>query len=117
MSLTKVPTNLVQQRTNTIASAATVTPSANLSDVYEVTALAEACTIAAPSGTPQPNQKLLIKLHDNGTAQTLTWNAIYRPFGTITLPTVTTVNKTYYIGCIYNTADTKWDVIALILQA
>ena len=112
MSLTKVPTNLVQQRTNTIASAATVTPSANLSDVYEVTALAEACTIAAPSGTPQPNQKLLIKLRDNGTAQTLTWNAVYRVVET-TLPTTTTPNKTHYVGCIYNVTDTVWDVIAI----
>ena len=112
MSLTKVPTNLVQQRTNTIASAATVTPTADLSDVYEVTQLATAATIAAPSGTPQTNQKLLIKLRDNGTAQTLSWNAVYRVVET-TLPTTTVANKTHYIGCIYNTTDSVWDVIAV----
>jgi len=112
MALTRVPTNLLQQRTNSVTSAATITPTADLSDVYEITALAEAATVAAPSGTPQTNQKLLIKLRDNGTARALTWNAIYRAVET-TLPTTTTINKTHYIGCIYNTADTKWDVIAV----
>lgn len=112
MSLTRVPNNLVQQRTSSITSSATITPTADLSDIYEVTALATAATIAAPSGTPQTNQKLLIKLRDNGTAQTLSWNAIYRAIET-TLPTTTTINKTHYIGCIYNTADSKWDVIAV----
>ncbi|MFN7318724.1 MAG: hypothetical protein ACK5S6_04350 [bacterium] len=112
MALTKVPTNLVQQRTNSITSAATITPTADLSDVYEVTQLATSATIAAPSGTPQTNQKLLIKLRDNGTAQTLSWNAVYRVVET-TLPITTTANKTHYIGCIYNTAESKWDVIAV----
>lgn len=112
MALTKVPTNLVQQRTNSVTSAATITPTAALSDVYEITALAVSATIAAPSGTPQANQKLLLKLRDNGTPQTLSWDAVYRVVET-TLPTTTTANKTHYIGCIYNAADSKWDVIAV----
>jgi hypothetical protein len=27
------------------------------------------------------------------------------------------VNKTMYLGCRYNSADTKWDVIAYALEA
>ena len=46
----------------------------------------------------------------------LTWNAIYRAVGT-TLPVSTTATKTIYVGCIYNAADTKWDVVAVSTQA
>jgi hypothetical protein len=46
----------------------------------------------------------------------LTWNAIYRAVGT-TLPVATTATKTIYVGCIYNAADTKWDVVAVSTQA
>lgn len=112
MALTRINTGLITSRSVSITSSATVTPTSNTADTYEVTALAVSATIAAPSGTPQANQKLLIKLRDNGTAQTLTWNAIYRVVET-TLPSTTTPNKTHYIGCIYNAADSVWDVIAV----
>lgn len=72
-------------------------------------------TFAAPSGTPVDSQKLLIRITDNGTAQALAWNAIYRAVGT-TLPTTTVANKTTYVGCIYNSDVTKWDVVAVVTQ-
>jgi hypothetical protein len=72
--------------------------------------------IAAPSGTPTNGQRLLIRIKDNGTARALTWNAIYRVIG-VTLPTTTTANKTIYVGCIYNSADSTWDVVAETEQA
>lgn len=46
----------------------------------------------------------------------LTWNSIYRAVG-VTIPTFTTANKTIYVGCIYNSAATKWDVVAVSTQA
>ena len=106
----------VTPRVNTVASGATITPTADLSDMYTVTALAAAATIAAPSGTPTNGQKLLIRIKDNGTARALTWNAIYRVIG-VTLPTTTTANKTIYVGCVYNSADSTWDVVAETEQA
>jgi hypothetical protein len=84
--------------------------------MYTVTALAVPATIAAPSGTPTNGQRLLIRIEDNGTARALTWNAIYRVIG-VTLPTTTTANKTIYVGCIYNSADSAWDVVAEVEQA
>ena len=98
------------------ASTATLTPNANEDDQVVVTALAANMTIAAPSGSPVQGQKLVIRIEDNGTSRTLTWNAIYEVVG-VTLPTSTTASKKIYVGCIYNSTDTKWDVVAVKEEA
>jgi hypothetical protein len=102
----------VVPRATSIASSVTPTPNADTTDQYEVTALASAATFGAPTGTPTAGQKLTIRIKDNGTSQTLAWNAIYRAIGLI-LPSATVANKLIYVGCIYNTTDTKWDVVAV----
>lgn len=102
-----------------ITSSATITPTGDTADQYEVTALALAATVAVPSGTPVDGQKLILRIKDNGTAQALTWTITtggYRVIGN-TLPITTVVSKTLYIGCIYNSADLFWDVIAIAQQA
>jgi hypothetical protein len=96
----------------TITSAATITPAAG-DDMVKATALAVAATIAAPSGTPNEGWGFVIRLKDNGTARALTWNAIYRAATGVTLPTTTTVGKTTYVACVYNTTDTKVDVVSV----
>jgi hypothetical protein len=109
----------VTPRIGTTTSAATITPTGDSSDQYNVTALATAATFAAPSGTPTDGQKLSIRIKDNGTAQTLTWTTTsggYRIIGT-TLPTTTTASKVIYVGCIYNSQDTFWDVVSVATQA
>lgn len=106
----------ITARVNTTASSATPTPTGDDSDVYTVTALAANAVFAAPTGTPTNGQRLIIRIKDNGSARTLGWNAIYRAVGVI-LPTTTVVSKTLYVGCIYNTADTKWDCIAVAQEA
>ena len=107
----------VAPRVTSATTATTITPNAGTTDQYELTALASALTIAAPTGSPVDGQKLIIRILDNGTARALTWNAIYRIVGT-TLPTTTVVSKTLYVGCIYNTVTTAtWDVIAVAQQA
>lgn len=103
-------------RIGTTASSATPTPDADAHDQYNVTALAAGATFAAPSGTPTDSQKLTLRIKDNGTARTLAFNAIYRAIG-VTLPTTTVISKTIYIGCIYNAADTKWDVVSVAQEA
>ena len=103
------------QRSNTSASASTVTPDVSAFDVYAFTALAATLTINAPIGTPVDGDRLLFRILDNGTTRTLTWNATYTVIGTI-LPTATTANKMSYIGCVYNAANTRWDVIAVTTQ-
>lgn len=106
----------VSPRSNTITSSATITPTSDASDQYNVTAQAAPATIAAPSGTPTSGQRLVLKIKDDGTARALTWNAIYRAIG-VTLPTTTVAGKWLYVGMIYANADTKWDVVAVQQEA
>lgn len=98
---------------SSITSSATPTPvgSATFNRFY-VTALAAAAEFAAPSGTPVNGNSLVIRIKDNGTARALTYNAIYRAIG-VGLPTTTVISKTMYLGAIYNSASTKWDVLAV----
>lgn len=102
----------ITKRVTSIASSATPTPNADTTDQYQVTALAAGATFGAPTGTPTNGQGLVIRIKDNGTARSLAFNAIYREIG-VSLPTTTVINKTIYLGCIYNTADSKWDVVAV----
>jgi hypothetical protein len=106
----------INPRVTSVASSATPTPDVSTTDQYNLTALAAAAAFGAPTGTPQDGQKLIIRIKDNGTARALTWNATYRVVGTV-LPTTTVINKTTYVGCIYNAATPGWDVVAVTTQA
>jgi hypothetical protein len=105
-------------RVGTVASAATITPTGDSSDLYTVTALATNATIAAPSGTPTDGQRLMLRILDNGTSRGLTWTTTaggYR--GVLTsLPTSTQPGLVLYVGCIYNSQAGYWDVVALVQQ-
>jgi hypothetical protein len=103
-------------RIQSVVSAATITPSADNDDMVKVTALAEAATIAAPSGTPVEGQSMLIRIKDNGTSRALTYNAIYRDIA-VTRPSATTISKTIYLGLVYNLTDTKWDILSVSIEA
>ena len=108
----------ITSRVASIASASTITPTGDTADQYNVTALAVPATVAAPSGTPTDGQKLIIRIKDDGTARALTWttsSGAYRAIG-LTLPPTTVINKNVYIGCIYNSTDIFWDVVAVAQQ-
>jgi hypothetical protein len=105
----------VVPRVSSIASASTITPTADTTDQYTVTALATTASMAIPSGTPVDAQKLTIRIKDNGTARALSWvttSGGYRVIGS-TLPTTTVATKTVYIGCIYNIEAGYWDVVSV----
>lgn len=102
----------ITQRVYSEASNATPTPASDSYDVHLITAQAAAAAFAAPTGTPTQGQKLIIRVKDNGAARALTYDAIYRAVGA-TLPTTTVISKTLYLGFIYNSTDTKWDLVAV----
>lgn len=99
----------------TVASTATLTP-VETNDLVVVTAQAASLSIANPTGTWVQGQGLVIRIKDNGTARAISWGTNYRAIGT-TLPTTTTINKTKYIGIIYNSTDAKWDVVSVATEA
>ncbi|MHB1125330.1 MAG: hypothetical protein ACYC0T_21815 [Ramlibacter sp.] len=101
----------ITRREVTITSSATPTPNSDTTDIYTITALAAAATFGAPTGTPTQGQTLLYRIKDNGTAQALNWNAIHRAGTDVALPTTTVLGKTLYAGFIYNSTDSKWDLL------
>jgi hypothetical protein len=100
-------TSLRAPREVSIASSATPTPDVDTTDLFILTALAEAAHFSIPTGAPANGQKLLIRIKDNGTARNLTWDAIY---SSDNLPSKTVASNTRYLICIYNSAAVKWDV-------
>lgn len=106
----------INPRVSTTTSTATLTPDISSFDQYNLTAQAVGLTVAAPTGTPVDGNRITIRILDNGTAQTITWNATYTVIG-VTLPTTTTATKMVYVGCVYNSTNTRWDVVAVATQA
>lgn len=96
-------------------------------DQYAATAQSTAFTISADAGTPVNGQKAIFRFKDNGTSRTITFTGgaskAFRPVGvTLTVSGsnwtyATTASKTVYFGCIYNSADSRWDIIALSAEA
>lgn len=97
-------------RVYTTTSVATLTANLSSYDQLVLTALAEACTIDEPAGSPVDGDRLLFCFKDNATARTLTWNAVFRDLFDL-LPTTTTISKTTYVLVRYNEAALKWDVL------
>lgn len=102
------------KRVTTIVSSATPTPDGDASDMFTVTALAAGATFAAPTGTPITGQGLIIRIKDNGGAQTLNWNAIYRAGTDIALPTTTTAGKELYTAWLWNEVSLTWDLVSKV---
>jgi hypothetical protein len=110
----------IRTANNGANTSGTLTPNSDTTDQFNMAGLSGTVTIASPSGTPVDGQKLNIRIKDAGTAQSLVWTTgganAYRPIGT-TLPTTTTANKYIYVGCIYNSTDSFWDVVAVNQEA
>lgn len=99
-----------------VASAATVTPTF-LNDMVCVTALAVACQFLNWTGTTQNGWGIALRIKDNGTARALTWDTKYRSILGVALPSTTIVNKTLYLGIVYNSIDDKFDVVSKAQEA
>lgn len=98
-----------------VVSAATVTPTFAY-DQVNITAQAVGLTLANPTGTAVDGHGILIRVKDNGTSRAIAYGAKYRVFNDA-LPAATVVNKTLYIGIVYNAADDTWDVLGVRAQA
>lgn len=102
-------------RVQTVTSSTVVTPTAT-NDLVTITAQASALTLANPTGAFSEGKSLMIRIKDNGTARGIVFGSNYRAIG-ITLPSTTVINKTLYLGIIYNSTDGKWDVLGLNQEA
>ena len=83
--------------------------------IYTLTAVANA-TAFSTTGTPQDGKEIWIRFKDAGVSKALSWDAIFVPIG-VTLPTATVAGKWHYIKCMYNSNTSKFDVLAVSVQA
>ena len=120
---TQILTNKsITARSNSISGTLTPTPVADTTDICNISLdQAGSSTIQIPSYNiaPTHGQCLLLKLKDNGTSRTYTLVGTaggYRLVGTA-LQSATVVNKITYIACVYNSADSYWDVVGIVNQA
>jgi hypothetical protein len=104
----------IVKRVVAVADAATITPNADTSDIV-TQANAQAIgtlTMNAPSGSAVNGQALVIRI-SSAAVQTFAWNAIYQGSSDLPLPLTTSgAGKTDYLGFIYNSTSTKWQVLA-----
>lgn len=81
-------------------------------DIFVVTAQAWALKLNNPWGTPTNWHKLIVRIKDNWTARALTYDTQFRAMWTA-LPSTTVLSKTLYLGFIFNSDDTKRDLLAV----
>lgn len=108
----------INPRETTETSSATPTINTDNTDIHTITALATDITSFTTnlSGTPVDGQKLIIRIQDSGSGQTIAWGASFEDAGG-TLPTSITAGKKAYIGLMYNADDSIWDCVAAIEEA
>lgn len=101
----------ITKRVVSTTSASSIGPDANGQDIIAVTALATNLTINAPTGTPTDGQCIVIRIQDNGTARTLTWNAAYTSVVADDLRTTTIAGQPMYWEFMWNASNSKWEFI------
>ncbi len=83
-----------QKRVYSTTSLATLTPEIANYDIFVLTAQAAALTIANHSTSVMADgEMILIRILDNGTAQTITFGTDYVAYAGVALPTTTTASK------------------------
>ncbi len=99
----------------TVVSAAIVTPTF-ADDQVNITAQHVGLTLADWTGTAVNGHGILIQIKDDGTSRAILYGGKYRAFNDA-LPAATVLGKTMYLGCVYNEADDKIDVLGVRVQA
>lgn len=96
-----------------LTDSSTISSDCDTTDIGTVT-LGGNRTLGAPSGTPVNGQMIAYRVRQDGSApRTLGYNSIFRfPGGTAPVLT-TSNNKTDYLLFMYNSTDSKWDMLAI----
>ena len=104
----------IEERVVAASDATSITINADTTDLATQanTQAAGTLTINAPTGTPVNGQKLMLRLQSTN-VQTFSWNAIFAGSTDLVLPTASSGSSKYdYVGFIYNSTASKWQIIA-----
>lgn len=105
----------ITRRVVAASDATSVTPNTDSADMTTQanTQSVGTLTINADGGTPVSGRAWIFRIKSTN-VQTYSWNAQYRGSTDTALPTTSTGgSKTDYIGFIYNSADSKYDCVAV----
>jgi hypothetical protein len=96
-----------------VSDSNSITPPSNTDLVLQTnTQAAGTLTINAPVGSPSNGVKLMIRIQSTN-VQTFSWNAIFAGSTDTPLPTASSGSSKYdYLGFIYNSTASKWQLIA-----
>jgi len=109
-------TGSITSRVVVIADATSITVNADTTDVATQanTQAVGTLTINAPTGTPVNGQKFILRLRSTN-VQTFSWNAIFQGSTDISLPISSSGATLHdYVGFIYNSTTSKWQMIAKV---
>jgi hypothetical protein len=113
---TETMTNKRVTKRTLALSAGSGTPSINTDsyDVVHITAQNAAITSFTTNltGTPVDGDTLRISITDSGSAEALTWGSSFEA-STVALPTTTVASARLDVGFFWNTATSKWRVVAV----
>lgn len=104
----------IQARVVSIADGTSITINADTTDIATQanTQGAGTLTINAPTGTPFNGQKLILRLSSTS-VQTFSWDSVFQGSTDLTLPTASTGSSKFdYMGFIYNSTASKWQIVA-----
>jgi hypothetical protein len=109
----------INPRITPFTAISTYAPDISTTDIVVVTAQSTTMAFDPPVGAPVNGNKLTFRIKDNNTSRNLSFSSSaggYRAVG-VTVPIATVAGKTLYIGCIYNSTDNLWDIVAIAQQA
>lgn len=104
----------IEERVVAASDATSITINADTTDLATQanTQAAGTLTINAPTGTPVNGQKLMLRLQSTN-VQTFSWNSIFAGSTDLVLPAASSGSSKYdYVGFIYNSTASKWQIIA-----
>jgi hypothetical protein len=113
---TGTTTGFANPRVVAVASASSITPNADTTDILtQINSVAAGTlTVNAPTGTPYSGQKIIFRITSTN-VQTLTFNAIYQSSTDIGFPAALSgASKTDYMGFMYNSTSNKWQLLAKV---
>lgn len=93
-----------------ITTSTSITINTDTTDQFEITALAASCSISV-SGSPAPGKPLALRITDDGTNRSITFDPTFFRFQNINAPFTTIASQTDYLIFKWNDQDSIWDCV------
>ena len=110
----KVSVGALRNGVESFTNPSSLAPDASLITQINANAQAQTLTLSVPTN-PFDGAKVIYRIRAASTS-TLTWNAAFNDLKG-SLPTSAPINKSIYVGVIYDAFTTNWDVVSVVEQS